>query len=136
MRKNESAYSREFIKILNDSGSFYVWKNHGSQFGSMGISDIIGIDKFSGKFIAIEVKLIRTVYTSYEQLHSLCTALQLNFLSKIQENKGCAILVGMHQLDKKIVVSAKYNVHDMFHTLLYKDRATLPNIFYDFMRGM
>ena len=54
MSQPESRLSRKIMAALRERGAM-VWKNHGSQYMTAGLPDIVGV--YNGKMIAIETKM-------------------------------------------------------------------------------
>ncbi len=105
---SERQLTHSIIEYLNYQG-FYVWRENtgamtmenknGSKryvrFGEKGMSDIVGLRREDGKFVAIEVKLPTTV--------KRVTPAQESFLEMIRHHNGIALVVtSIEDLEQKL----------------------------------
>ncbi len=83
----EKTIVNKVIKYLKSLPGCFCWKQHGGQFGTMGLPDIICC--ISGRFVAFEVK--RPAFGGYAA--GKLTPLQLATITKIQAAGGIAVVV-------------------------------------------
>ena len=81
----------EIKKYLQTKNELFYWKEHGGQFGTAGIPDIIVC--YKGKFIAFECK----------KPGGKPTILQKITLNKINKAKGIAVVVTSLEQVKDII---------------------------------
>ena len=93
----EKSITTAILRYLKSLPHCFCWKQHGSQFGTSGLPDIIAC--IGGRFVAFEVK------TEVGKL----TALQSATLGKIQAAGGAAYKVTSVEEVKKIIQEVHYD---------------------------
>ncbi len=93
---NEAALIQKIRRYLATVPECFFWKEHGGQYGTAGIPDIIVCHK--GRFIALEAKVGKNTPTK----------LQAATIDKIRQAGGIATVV--HSVDEvKRVLEVKYD---------------------------
>ena len=96
---NEAVLIQKIRKYLATVPECFFWKEHGGQYGTAGIPDIIVCHK--GRFIALEAKVGRNTPTT----------LQAATIDQIRKAGGTAVVVYSVE-DVRAVISKKEALYD------------------------
>ena len=99
MRMNEAALIQRIRKYLATVPECFFWKEHGGQYGTAGIPDVIVCHK--GRFIALEAKVGKNKPTK----------LQAATIDKIRQAGGAAAVVCSVE-DVRVVLEESEADHD------------------------